>query len=804
MDQYHNTDPQSSEYAPGWPGLPATWTSSAKSGVGTAFNSNSRVWFTLSHGILDEIYYPRPDQACTRDMGFLVTNGRDFFSEEKRNTRHEVIYPVEGVPAFRLVNVCEGGRYQIDKEVIADPARDAVLQRVRFSPQQGKLEDYHVYVLLAPHLANQGGGNTAWVGQHKGVTMLFAERDGAALALACSVPWLKCSVGFVGASDGWQDVSQHKQMEWTYSRAENGNVALTGEIDLAAGQGTFVLSLGFGVNKDEAAYRALAGLTQSFDRAHADYVQGWQHWQGTLLSMEGESREDCDLYRTSTAVLRTHEAKTFPGGIIASLSIPWGFSKGDQDLGGYHLVWPRDLVEAAGGLLAAGGHEDVRRVIHYLQATQEANGHWPQNMWLNGTAFWTGVQMDETALPILLVDAALREGALGTDDVADFWQMVKQAASCLVRYGPVTQEDRWEEDAGYTPFTLGAEIAALLAAADLAEICGEPELAPFLRETADAWNSSIERWIYATDTELAQQHGVDGYYVRIDPPGGQPLNRSLVDIKNRPPSESMQLATQIVSVDALALVRFGLRAADDPRIVNTVKVIDAMLKVDTLCGPAWHRYNDDGYGEHEDGSPFDGTGVGRAWPLLVGERAHYELAAGRKKPAEQLMDAMEAFSNDSGLLSEQVWDSPDIPDEALYFGRPSGSAMPLVWAHAEYVKLRRSMREGRVFDMPPQAAQRYVKDKTGSPYAVWRFNNKLRKMQAGKVLRVETQAAATVHWSADGWQTTHDTNTRDTGLGVYIADLPTQDIGAGGAVTFTFHWNDTGKWEGRDFSVAVA
>ena len=170
-------------------------------------------------------------------------------------------------------------------------------------------------------------------------------------------------------------------------------------------------------------------------------------------------------------------------------------------------------------------------------------------------------------------------------------------------------------------------------------------------------------------------------------------------------------------------MRFGLREADDPRIRNTVAVIDALLKVDTPTGPTWHRYKDDGYGEHEDGSPFDGTGIGRGWPLLTGERAHYELAAGRIADAKDLLATLESFANDSGLISEQVWDSPDISERELRFGRPSGSAMPLVWAHAEHLKLQRSLADGRTFDLPPQTVQRYLVDKTVSPCLTWRYNN---------------------------------------------------------------------------------
>jgi glucoamylase len=793
--------------APGWPGSPARWTSSAKSGVGTSLSPASRVWFTISHGILNEIYYPRVDRACTRDLGLIVTDGKGFFSEEKRHASSMVTYPVNGVPAYHLVNTSRDGRYRIEKDVIADPRRDVVLQQTRFIALQGKMADYHLYVLLAPHLANHGAGNTAWVGDYKGVPMLFAERDGSALALACSAGWIKRSVGFVGASDAWRDLMRHRFMSWEYTRAENGNVAIAGEVDIAAAHGTFLLALGFGSNASEAGNRALASIYEGFEPARTLYTSEWQTWQRTLPINDGGEAENHDLLRVSAAVLRTHESKRFPGGLIASLAIPWGFSKGDDDLGGYHLAWPRDLVESAGGLLAAGAREDVHRVLHYLEVTQEADGHWPQNMWLDGAPYWNGIQMDETAFPVLLVDLARREKALGMGDLTTLWPMVKRAASFLVRSGPVTQQDRWEEDAGYSPFTLAAEIAALLVAADLAETNHEPGVAAYLRETADTWNANIERWIYVTETELATRLGVEGYYVRIAPPeeaDAASPKVGFVPIKNRPAGQSAEPAVHIVSPDALALVRFGLRAADDPRIANTVKVIDALLKVETPHGPAWHRYNDDGYGEHADGSAFDGTGIGRAWPLLTGERAHYELAAGRKDQAEKLLHTFEAFANEGGMLSEQVWDAPDIPNKELLFGRPSGSAMPLVWAHAEYVKLRRSLREGRVFDTPPQTIQRYQVRKIGSPYAIWRFNHKCRTIMRGKTLRLEVLAPATVHWSDDGWRTMHDTPTKDSGVGVHCADLLLKHISVGGTVKFTFYWVDAGKWENTDFAVTIA
>ncbi len=794
------------QQAPGAPGIPPRWTSSAKSGVGTALNPASRVWFTISHGILDEIYYPRVDTACTRDFGFIVTDGSDFFSEEKRQTDHRVEYLADGIPAYRLINADEQKRYRIDKEIISDPQRDVVLQRVRFTPLDGVLEDYRLYALLAPHLGNRGDGNTAWVGNDKGTPMLFAQRGDYALALASSAPWSKRSVGFVGVSDGWQDLSRHKQLTWEYERAENGNIALIGEINLQACQGEFVLALGFGMNSFEAGQRARTSLWDGFESARDAYVQEWQDWQSSLLPLDKSYSSGRDLYRVSAAVLRTHEAKRFPGGVIASLSIPWGFAKGDDDLGGYHLVWPRDLVEAAGGLLAAGAKDDVRRVLRYLHVAQEADGHWAQNMWLDGMPYWDGTQMDETALPILLVDHARRDGALHSEDLKRLWPMVRRAAGFIVRNGPVTQQDRWEEDPGYSPFTLSAEIAALLAAADLADQMQRSDAATYLRETADTWNANIERWIYVRDTPLSQQMDVEGYYVRIAPPDTADAaspHQGFVPIKNRPPDASTAPAELIVSPDALALVRFGLRAADDSRITNTVKVVDALLKVQVPCGPAWHRYDDDGYGEHEDGAPFDGTGIGRAWPLLTGERGHYELAAGQRDVAERLAQAMAEFANPGGMIPEQIWDMPDIPERELFFGKPSGSAMPLVWAHAEYVKLRRSLQDGAVFDLPPQTVQRYLVNKIGSVLTAWRFNQKTSSLPRGNTLRIELLAPAIVHWSADGWQTTHDTPTRDTSLGVHLADLPTGQLESGAIVVFTFYWQQAARWEGDNFAVQV-
>jgi glucoamylase len=794
----------SERFAPGWPGMSPRWTSSAKRGVGTALNLHSRVWFTLSHGILNEVYFPRVDQACIRDLGLIVTDGSSFFSEEKRHCRFENLPLEPGVPVYQLTNTELHGRYRIEKEVFSDPYRNVVLQKIRFVPVKGTLADYRLYALLSPHLANFGAGNTGWVGDYKGTPMLLAQRDDCSLSFACSTPWRNMSVGFAGFSDGWQDLSQHYQLAWNYTRAENGNIALTGEIDLAACAGEFVLALGFGAIWSEAGQQARSSLLEPYDELRSQYVWQWKNWQDGLLKLDDPVR-DVDLYRASAAVLRSHESKDFLGGVIASLSIPWGFNKGDEDLGGYHLVWPRDLVETACGFLAAGAELDALRVLRYLEATQEADGHWTQNMWLDGRPYWGGVQMDETALPILLVDLLRRKSPPVLGNLQRWWASVGRAAGYILRNGPVTQQDRWEEDAGYSPFTLAVEISALLAAADLADEVKLADVAAHLRDTADCWNENIERWAYAANTDLARRFGVDGYYVRIAPPESDSAPSPLggfVPIKNRPPGQNQERAEHIISPDSLALVRFGLRAPDDPRILNTIKVTDALLKADLPQGPCWYRYNGDGYGEHEDGSPFDGTGIGRPWPLLSGERAHYELAAGRPQVAEDLLRAMELSTDGGRLLSEQVWDAGDIPELELFRGKQTGSACPLVWAHSEYIKLRRSLHDGKIFDQPPQTVQRYQVEKRKAIHFEWRLNNKCRTIPQGRKLLLVLPAPVLIHWSFDGWQTAQDTATRDP-LGVDVADLPSDQLAVGREIVFTFFWLQEQRWEGTNYSVVV-
>ncbi|MGC9268703.1 glycoside hydrolase family 15 protein [Acidiphilium sp.] len=791
--------------APGGPGLPPRWTSSAKDGVGTALSPRSAVWFTHSHGILDEIYYPRVDQACTRDCGLIVTDGRagGVFVEEKRSTTTETRRLADGVPLFTIRNTCLQHRFVIEKKIVSDPVHDCVLQHIRLIPSEG-VTGLRLFVLLAPHLVNGGAHNTGWVGHYKDQSMLFASGDGTSLALACLSGLRASSVGYVGSSDGWQILRRHGSLAEIFERAEDGNIALVAEIDATA---PVLLAIGFGRKPEEAAFQAAASLARGYHRAETDYAANWRHWQAVLEPLDpAQPTGPHNFYRVSTAVMRCHESPLFPGGSIASLSIPWGASQGDDDLGGYHLVWPRDLVETAGALLACGALPDARRTLDYLRIIQEADGHWPQNTWLDGSAYWGGLQMDETAFPVLLLDLAFRNGAVAETELCDYWSMVRRACAFIISNGPATGQDRWEENAGYTPATLAVEIAGLLAGAEIAERLGHHAVASFIRDTADAWNADIESWIYVTGTDLARSCGVDGYYLRIVTDGIRDLSGATghgrIAVKNRPLGEASIPAEELVGADALALVRLGLRSAHDPRIRNTITVIDHLTRVDLPQGPVWHRYNSDGYGEHHDGRPFDGTGHGRAWPLLTGERAHYAIAADDLNGAAALRATIEGCASEGGLLPEQVWDTEDIPEHELFRGRPSGSAMPLVWAHAEYVKLLRSLRDGAVFDLPPQTVRRYQVEQVQPRCRDWREAWRRSKIPVGQMLRIELADPGVIHWSDDDWATSHEVATTDSGLGINAAELPSARLSAGRSLVFTWRRVD-GSWRGENFAVAV-
>ncbi len=377
--------------------------------------------------------------------------------------------------------------------------------------------------------------------------------------------------------------------------------------------------------------------------------------------------------------------------------------------------------------------------------------------------------------------------------------MIRRAVGFIARTGPSTAQDRWEENTGVNTFTLAVAIAALVDGA--AFLDGEAR--DFALRLADCWNARLESWTFVRDTPLAAKLGVEGYYIRTAPAdiltrdGAQSETVRILNLDHDPglPANA-QIAT-----DFLQLVRYGLRRADDPAIVDTVNVVDQLLKTDTPSGPVWHRYDNDGYGEHDDGSAFDGAGRGRGWPLLTGERGHYALSA--NEDVLPYIEAMMAMGNPIGLIPEQVWDAQPIPERALAPGKPSGSAMPLVWAHAEFIKLCFSRALGHPVDRPNATWKRYQGLRPDIHYDIWGPNYRPRRLRAGDGLTIALNAAASVHWGVDGWRDVQDLDTRDTGLDLHIVDLPVEALKAGQSLQFTFRWRETGGWEGRDYAMLI-
>jgi glucoamylase len=440
------------------------------------------------------------------------------------------------------------------------------------------------------------------------------------------------------------------------------------------------------------------------------------------------------------------------------------------------------------------------RALVWLAAIQRPDGSFPQNSWIDGTAYWSGLQLDQVALPILLAWRLHQQDALGLFRPR---VMVVRAAARLILQGPVTAQDRWEENAGYSPSTIAVVIAALTCAAEWAGEFGKKESADFVFAYADWLAAHIEEWMVTTEGDLMQ--GIPHHYIRINPtdpdtpdPHADP-NTAMIQIAN---GGGVHPARNIVSGDFLHLVRYGIRPADDPLVRDSIQVIDRALKHDLPQGPGWRRYNHDGYGQKDDGSAYDGTGVGRCWPILTGERGHYELAdGGDPKP---FIRTMEDFSNQGGMLTEQVWDGADLPHARMRRGCPTGAAMPLCWSHAEYVSLVRSYHDGVCFHRVDPAYRRYVLNPVSSRYEIWTARHPLRHLPRGKILRIILAEEATITWSIDNWARTNESDSiHQNELNLWYADFLTSEWSAGSALAFTFFWKREQRWENRNWQVNV-
>lgn len=745
-----------------------SFTSGAKDIVTTSLST--RVWATFGHGIFNEIYWPAVDQPQIKDFGFIVA-GDGWWREAKRVNRYQVGTPDPTVPLPTFVHT--DSHYQLTFTVVPDPARDALLIDYELQP-----EGLRLYPLLAPHMgvygasgAATGQDNCAWI-EPADNTWFASDGAGRFLALLASPSFVRASAGYVSSSDGWTDLNLHGEMTWTYDQSGPGAVALTGELTGSKG----LLALAFGVSADAARATAKDSLATDLSATTAAFVKQWSDWAGglSLPTADGALPAGAaDAARQSAVVLRAHEDRQMPGAFVAGLAVPWGDFTNDP--GGYHMVWCRDAVETGLALAAAGHPDDALRLLQYLVSRQDpGDGHWPRCFFVDGSFdARAAIQLDEVGLPILL---AAKLAELGEVLPAGVAAMVSKAASYLAQCGPMsnTTVDRWEETAGASPFTVGIEVAAMVAAG---RWLSEPDQ-QYALALADCWNERIEEWTFVAGGELDQAFGTEGHYVRIGPqPDG-------IKVGNQPGGAEVVVADRLVGLDFLYLTRLGLRDPQDKRIRDSVRVAEEMLARDTPNGRAYYRYNLDGYGEWTDGTgwPARQYGIGRPWPLLAGERGHYEKLAGRD-PQRQL-EAMLAMRGRGHLLPEQIWDTNPIPWYGLKIGEPSGSAMPLAWAHSELIKLVLTATSGRPVELLEAVERRYSATVPEAATWYWQDVAPIRVLPAGRALVVQDAQPFTLHFGFDNWRNVTDRDSQPIGLGMHGTRVEISELAAHSSLQF--------------------
>jgi glucan 1,4-alpha-glucosidase len=666
---------QSTLNAIGAPGAKPVWTNGNKVGVGTSTTSTSKVWFTLGeNGALNEVYYPAIDRANTRTLELLITDGKTFAELESTGTTHAVEVPDASALVFTQVNTSKTGRYQIRKTYITDPQHDTVLVKMQLKTlKPGALR---AFLYFDPALKNSGLHDN---GSVDGTTLIDSKGD-VACALMASPAFATVSTGYAESSDGLKELETGFKPGPLYSASPNGNVAQMAEMPAAFTKGQPVtVALGFGAKASEAMESAQASLKTGFAAAQTAYADGWHQYVASLKKVEPKYQRQ---FQISAMVMKAHEDKTHPGAIAASLTIPWGndVDASKEDVGGYHLVWARDLYEVATAFLAIGDRPAADRALNYLFNTQQKpDGSFPQNSWLDGKPYWPSLQMDEVSYPIVLA------WQLNNTGKETYTKHIKPAADFIVSHGPATPQERWEEETGYSPSTIAAEIAGLVCAAEIAHMNADEASAATYINTADEWAAKLEQWTVTHKGKYGPR-----YFIRIAQKGDPEAGGEL-EINNGGGTWDEK---EIVDAGFLELVRMGIRPPNDPLIVESLAVTDKVIKVDTPNGPGWYRYNHDGYGEKTDGRGYDATGVGRLWPIFAGERGEYELLAGRD--AHPYLDAMLKMGNAGGMLSEQVWDLKDSSRPWLKFGEGTGSATPLAWTNAQFVRLAVAIKEGKL------------------------------------------------------------------------------------------------------------
>ncbi len=734
------------------------WGPGRKMAFGAAPGPRSKLWYTLVDGALSEVFFPTLDRVALHELRFFASAGGAPPVDDAADGQHAITWLSPGIPAFKVDSTHH--EYRLTKEFFSDPEENALLISATFTPE---LPDVRLYMQASAHWAPGSEGNFGQVLDTHPPALLLRQQD----VWMCIVgPFSKATVGYFRSSDLQIDLNDADgYLTYTYERAGPGNVAGGAEIGIRAG--SFQIAIGFAHSRADAEEVARSVLQKGASNVRYAFERAWMTLPDLPQALAKVSGDEGMLARASLAVLRCMEDKSHAGAFVASPAAPWGESNhnGNQI---YHLVWPRDLCRIATALLDAGDEKAALRAFRHLESRQRADGAWFQNWFMDGTPHWTSTELDQVALPILL---AWRLGVAGCLDHDPYSVMVRPAAQFIIREGPLTQLDRWEDLGGLSPSTLAACIAALIVAAEFAHDAGEHVAAGHLRAVADYWNDRVEAWCCTSA----------GHYLRL---AGDPDHKPTVGA---------------VAPEFLELVRYGLRRPKDERVLRSLQSVDAALKANLPAGPSWRRYAGDMYGEHEDGLQWDGSGRGRPWPVLTGERArHFHLMG---LPAAELVKTIEGFAGPGLMLPEQVWDQPDIPSRGLYTGKATGSVAPLGWAHAEYLELLVMVALAGFPDLVLPARRRYTEGQPQEPAFVWSHRHQITKLAAGRRLKVQLPRPGAVHYTFDDWKTFSEAEAVDTTLGVWVAEIPANKLASGSDFSWTAHYV-TG-WEGKNYSLKV-
>ena len=739
--------------APGGPGALSHFDLARKDCLGTAAERGSRVWYTVAGGMLSDVYNPTADNTNVETMQYLVTDGSTFTDLQARDMTYTVRSTDRSGMACEVTARARSGRYRIVTSYVTDPGRDAVLMSVRFEGDTGGLK---LYVRLDPSVNGNGGGGAnnggadsagastaALTASDPNTVTNAVNRDYAvpnALALRADRPFTAASAGFAGTgSDGLAELDGVRRLDPAYDSAAGGNVVLTAGLD--TGHGPTTLALGFG--RDAAGATAVAGaaLRHSFGQAYDRYVDGWADYDGHLSQpprsfpgLSGRQAEELrDAYWLSVNVVKAGEDKTFPGAIVAALASPWGqaVSAGDTPdgkapyFGSYREVFARDLYEAYTGLLVAGDIATARAATRFLfDRQQQPDGRMPRNSLLNGKKApdTGGDQLDETSYPILM---AWQAGLAGDDAL---WPKIRAAADFVVAHGPSFGSERWEEQGGFSPSTIAAEIAGLVAASRIADLHGAPDAARVYRAAADHFQRSIKGWTVTT----SGSYGTGRYFIRLSK-NGDPNAAITYGLGNGSINADQR---SVVDAGFLELVRLGILPAGDADVMASLPIVDQVIGRVTASGQGYYRYgtatagSEDGYGDCYEPDPTDcpisgqpwptsNHGSGHLWPVLSGERAEQALQTGDARGAAALLAAMHRYASGVGLVPEQDWENPDLaaspygsPPETASIGYvnggAAGSASPLTWAQAQQARLTLSLGAGRPVEQPDIVRARYV------------------------------------------------------------------------------------------------